>query len=188
MAKEKIPEELGLALVLTIYEAKGLEFDDVLLYNFFTDSEVCHTNALHTALPIWERTWSQVAVGSSRCLFLFGVLSSCMRLCVSGCGCDTGCGLSHSMSWAGSPHAHHSRSLAFTFFWMPGTQLPASGFHWLLLSLTPEDAGVGVHSKESLTNEAGLAEGPPYEDRAGHTQSMEGVSFDTLESAPELTL
>lgn len=41
MAKEKIPEELGLALVLTVYEAKGLEFDDVLLYNFFTDSEVC---------------------------------------------------------------------------------------------------------------------------------------------------
>lgn len=39
-AKEKIPEELSLALVLTIYEAKGLEFDDVLLYNFFTDSEV----------------------------------------------------------------------------------------------------------------------------------------------------
>ncbi|NP_001158131.1 TPR and ankyrin repeat-containing protein 1 [Mus musculus] len=38
-AKEKIPEELGLALVLTVYEAKGLEFDDVLLYNFFTDSE-----------------------------------------------------------------------------------------------------------------------------------------------------
>lgn len=43
MAKEKIPEELGLALVLTVYEAKGLEFDDVLLYNFFTDSEVRHT-------------------------------------------------------------------------------------------------------------------------------------------------
>uniref|UniRef100_H3AAJ0 Tetratricopeptide repeat and ankyrin repeat containing 1 n=1 Tax=Latimeria chalumnae TaxID=7897 RepID=H3AAJ0_LATCH len=39
MAKENIPEELSLALVLTIYEAKGLEFDDVLLYNFFTDSE-----------------------------------------------------------------------------------------------------------------------------------------------------
>ncbi|NXP07602.1 TRNK1 protein, partial [Thinocorus orbignyianus] len=38
-AKEKIPEELSLALVLTVYEAKGLEFDDVLLYNFFTDSE-----------------------------------------------------------------------------------------------------------------------------------------------------
>ncbi|XP_053119813.1 TPR and ankyrin repeat-containing protein 1 isoform X2 [Hemicordylus capensis] len=39
MAKDKIPEELSLALVLTIYEAKGLEFDDVLLYNFFTDSD-----------------------------------------------------------------------------------------------------------------------------------------------------
>lgn len=39
-AKERIPEELGLALVLTVYEAKGLEFDDVLLYNLFTDSEV----------------------------------------------------------------------------------------------------------------------------------------------------
>ncbi|XP_053324251.1 TPR and ankyrin repeat-containing protein 1 [Spea bombifrons] len=38
-AKENIPEELSLALVLTIYESKGLEFDDVLLYNFFTDSE-----------------------------------------------------------------------------------------------------------------------------------------------------
>nr|XP_015212780.1 PREDICTED: TPR and ankyrin repeat-containing protein 1 isoform X1 [Lepisosteus oculatus] len=38
-AKETIPEELTLALVLTIYEAKGLEFDDVLLYNFFTDSQ-----------------------------------------------------------------------------------------------------------------------------------------------------
>ncbi|XP_048451512.1 TPR and ankyrin repeat-containing protein 1 isoform X2 [Rhincodon typus] len=38
-AKDAIPEELNLALVLTIYEAKGLEFDDVLLYNFFTDSE-----------------------------------------------------------------------------------------------------------------------------------------------------
>ena len=26
------------ALVLTIYEAKGLEFNDVLLYNFFNDA------------------------------------------------------------------------------------------------------------------------------------------------------
>lgn len=40
-AKEKTPEELRLAPVLTVCEAKGLEFDDVLLlYNFFTDSEV----------------------------------------------------------------------------------------------------------------------------------------------------
>lgn len=37
-AKEDMPELLKHALVLTVYEAKGLEFDDVLLYNFFTDS------------------------------------------------------------------------------------------------------------------------------------------------------
>lgn len=31
---------LSHALCLTIYEAKGLEFDDVILYNFFSDSQV----------------------------------------------------------------------------------------------------------------------------------------------------
>ena len=39
-ARERLPEELSHALVLTIYEAKGLEFDDVLIYNFFKDSQV----------------------------------------------------------------------------------------------------------------------------------------------------
>ena len=39
-ARDAIPEELSSGLVLTIYEAKGLEFDDVLLYNFFKDSQV----------------------------------------------------------------------------------------------------------------------------------------------------
>ena len=29
------------AIVLTIFESKGLEFDDVFLYNFFSDSKVC---------------------------------------------------------------------------------------------------------------------------------------------------
>ncbi len=43
-SKESLPEELGCALVLTIYEAKGLEFDDVLLYNFFKDSQVSITD------------------------------------------------------------------------------------------------------------------------------------------------
>ncbi|KAK3101278.1 hypothetical protein FSP39_002361 [Pinctada imbricata] len=38
-ARENIPEELQLGLILTIYEAKGLEFDDILLYNFFHDSQ-----------------------------------------------------------------------------------------------------------------------------------------------------
>ena len=39
--RDSLPEELSLALVMTIYEAKGLEFDDVLIYNFFKDSQVC---------------------------------------------------------------------------------------------------------------------------------------------------
>ena len=43
-SKDSLPEELSCALVLTIYEAKGLEFDDVLLYNFFKDSQVSHNN------------------------------------------------------------------------------------------------------------------------------------------------
>ncbi|XP_064596809.1 TPR and ankyrin repeat-containing protein 1-like [Liolophura sinensis] len=38
-AREALPEELRLGVVLTIFEAKGLEFDDILLYNFFKDSQ-----------------------------------------------------------------------------------------------------------------------------------------------------
>ena len=39
-AKRSLPEVLRAGIVLTVFEAKGLEFDDVLLYNFFTDSSV----------------------------------------------------------------------------------------------------------------------------------------------------
>ena len=39
-ARDSLPSILKRAIVLTIFEAKGLEFDDVLLYNFFTDSLV----------------------------------------------------------------------------------------------------------------------------------------------------
>ncbi|CAC5423625.1 unnamed protein product [Mytilus coruscus] len=38
-SRKSIPAELSNALVLTIYEAKGLEFDDVLLYNVFKHSK-----------------------------------------------------------------------------------------------------------------------------------------------------
>ena len=44
-ARETIPDELKHGLVMTIYEAKGLEFDDVLIYNFFKDSQVNGQNA-----------------------------------------------------------------------------------------------------------------------------------------------
>ena len=39
-ARDTMPDELKQGLVMTIYEAKGLEFDDVLIYNFFKDSQV----------------------------------------------------------------------------------------------------------------------------------------------------
>ncbi|KAK0066179.1 TPR and ankyrin repeat-containing protein 1, partial [Biomphalaria pfeifferi] len=39
-AKEKLPQELRSGIKLTIYESKGLEFDDILIYNFFTNSKV----------------------------------------------------------------------------------------------------------------------------------------------------
>ena len=39
-AKARLPAELRTGSVVhTVFEAKGLEFDDVLLYNFFADSE-----------------------------------------------------------------------------------------------------------------------------------------------------
>lgn len=42
-ARAQMPDELKQGLILTIYESKGLEFDDVLVYNFFKDSQVsCH--------------------------------------------------------------------------------------------------------------------------------------------------
>ena len=37
-AKERVRECISTGLVLTIYEAKGLEFVDVLVFNFWADS------------------------------------------------------------------------------------------------------------------------------------------------------
>ena len=39
-SKKELPDALKAGIVLTVFEAKGLEFDDVLLYNFFSDSKV----------------------------------------------------------------------------------------------------------------------------------------------------
>ncbi|KAJ7139395.1 hypothetical protein C8R44DRAFT_867547 [Mycena epipterygia] len=40
-AKEKLKAQVGeIGLIMTLYESKGLEFNDVLLYNFFEDSGV----------------------------------------------------------------------------------------------------------------------------------------------------
>ncbi|TCD65379.1 hypothetical protein EIP91_002743 [Steccherinum ochraceum] len=41
LAKHKLRQQVGEGgIILTLYESKGLEFDDVLLYNFFEDSTV----------------------------------------------------------------------------------------------------------------------------------------------------
>lgn len=50
-AKDKLPQILRGAIVLTIFEAKGLEFDDVLLYNFFSDSMVSNFVCISPPLP-----------------------------------------------------------------------------------------------------------------------------------------
>ena len=39
-AKRALPSELQAGIALTVFEAKGLEFDDALLYDFFKDSKV----------------------------------------------------------------------------------------------------------------------------------------------------
>ncbi|KAF9230374.1 hypothetical protein BU15DRAFT_83712 [Melanogaster broomeanus] len=40
-AKEKLRQQVGnVGMIMTLYESKGLEFNDVLLYNFFEDSPV----------------------------------------------------------------------------------------------------------------------------------------------------
>ncbi|KAL4500493.1 hypothetical protein ABPG72_003444 [Tetrahymena utriculariae] len=41
-SKKNLPQILQHAICLTIYEAKGLEFDDVILFNFFADSAASH--------------------------------------------------------------------------------------------------------------------------------------------------
>ncbi|KOO22984.1 lupus brain antigen 1-like protein [Chrysochromulina tobinii] len=53
-AKERLPAELQSALTLTIFEAKGLEFDDVFLFNFFADS------------PADDRTWRVITSSWAR--------------------------------------------------------------------------------------------------------------------------
>lgn len=38
-SKAKVPEFMKEMLILTVYECKGLEFDEVILFNFFQDSK-----------------------------------------------------------------------------------------------------------------------------------------------------
>ncbi|RXW13065.1 hypothetical protein EST38_g12789 [Candolleomyces aberdarensis] len=59
-AKAKLQEQVGggIGLILTLYESKGLEFDDVLLYNFFEDSTV-NLNQWRVVLNLIEKPKEQ---------------------------------------------------------------------------------------------------------------------------------
>lgn len=60
-AKDNLPSIFSDAIGLTIFEAKGLEFDDVLLHNFFSDSmvSICtyYCNIIDTDLLEYEITY-----------------------------------------------------------------------------------------------------------------------------------
>ncbi|KAF8468205.1 hypothetical protein BDZ91DRAFT_722149 [Kalaharituber pfeilii] len=47
-AKEELQRELRRTLILTVFQSKGLEFDDVVLYNFFTGSTVWRNVGIRT--------------------------------------------------------------------------------------------------------------------------------------------
>lgn len=51
-AKRNLPDEFGVDKdwVMTVQESKGLEFDDVLLYNFFTDSPAGGKHEPHSSI------------------------------------------------------------------------------------------------------------------------------------------
>ena len=83
-AKDNLPSILKGAIVLTIFEAKGLEFDDVLLYNFFTDSMVsladkaapgsCHYMYYNVSMCVHIRYGSQKGI-------MITTFSYCIKHC-----------------------------------------------------------------------------------------------------------
>ncbi|KAJ7743864.1 hypothetical protein B0H16DRAFT_1889844 [Mycena metata] len=69
-AREKLREQVGdIGLIMTLYESKGLEFNDVLLYNFFEDSTVSEAqwrvvlNALETSKGVPAPLFDQARHG-----------------------------------------------------------------------------------------------------------------------------
>ena len=64
-AKANLPMELQSALALTIFEAKGLEFDDVFLFNFFADSP-CDERTWRVITGMWEKLQSSREHGGER--------------------------------------------------------------------------------------------------------------------------
>ena len=57
--RDRLPKLLRRALCLTVFESKGLEFDDVFLYNFFTDSSCTLWKRISTTLRQVEKKPTQ---------------------------------------------------------------------------------------------------------------------------------
>ena len=55
-AKKKLPPLLRSGLVLTVEESKGLEFDDVCIFDFFADSDKDHRRLelVGRVGPLWR--------------------------------------------------------------------------------------------------------------------------------------
>ncbi|KIY72674.1 hypothetical protein CYLTODRAFT_449643 [Cylindrobasidium torrendii FP15055 ss-10] len=53
-AQDRLRQQVGdVGMILTIYESKGLEFNDVLLYDFFADSSVSNWRVVLNAIKDW---------------------------------------------------------------------------------------------------------------------------------------
>ncbi|KAG9084811.1 hypothetical protein FRC06_003888, partial [Ceratobasidium sp. 370] len=69
---EELDSQLeGLCPVLTIAESKGLEFDDILIYNFFNHSSASHGDWQYVSgLPIHRRSYDPLAAPPVLCIEL----------------------------------------------------------------------------------------------------------------------
>ncbi|KAI6137065.1 hypothetical protein F5141DRAFT_66436 [Pisolithus sp. B1] len=146
-AKEELQQRLGaIGMIMTLYESKGLEFDDVLLYNFFEDSNVDLSrwrlvlaaiddaveghNLRRQQAPCFERDTSRYAGVCSELKFLYvGITRACKRLWIVD---------------------NSDKVEPMKLFWTSRSQIqnhtPDSGVPQLAVSSTPEEWAESGHS------------------------------------------
>ncbi|KAI6165389.1 hypothetical protein EDD17DRAFT_1754090 [Pisolithus thermaeus] len=144
-AKEELQQRLA-DHGRTLYESKGLEFDDVLLYNFFEDSSVDLSrwrlvlaaiddaveghNLRRQQAPCFERDTSRYAGVCSELKFLYvGITRACKRLWIVD---------------------NSDKAECMKLFWTSRSQIqnhiPDSGVPQLAVSSTPEEWAESGHS------------------------------------------
>ena len=110
-ARDALPEELKFAIVLTIFESKGLEFDDILLYNFFKDSQVSNIGSLSGGFKGGVAAYSH-CTGQVQDREQWVLLMCCTEMftqCEAGKGARIHCFL---LCWSNSLQLSQSRSCA----------------------------------------------------------------------------